>query len=535
MKRFLTIVLLVGIVGAAGYFGYQYYLSKQEVAATATEAPAYQEVAVRKGSLSQSVTGTGSVKISETKNVNLEYAITVSGTLVETGEKVEKGQEMLSVDRDKLEDTVTALESELDTCESEMASISNGFSNTTYVKMPLEGRVKEVYMQSGQYIQDVMAEKGSIALLSLDGWMLAEVSAAEGMAVNDRAKVKVGRTTLDATVREMKDGKATVSFSDAYGSQGGEVEVFYNQQSLGLTAARISMPYQLTTTEKGYISGVYMEVNDRKWEGNRLAYLTNVPVSSEYQTLQTKRDQLTRQITEANQLLTSGTLASPIEGIVSSISEASTQELAAYTTLASLYVGDQKEMVVSVDELDIVNVQVGQEAEIKMDAVQDTAYSATVARISQIGTSESGVTVYNVTLSVNGDERLRIGMNGTATIKIKEANDVLLIPIAALNTSRDGQYVWVKGENLPADSEEPGQKTFVTTGMSNENFVEVLTGLAEGDTVLVTREGNTNSGSFFRMGVDGGMMMNFGGGPAPEGGQGGRGGGNQTFVVNRDR
>lgn len=66
-----------------------------------------------------------------------------------------------------------------------------------------------------------MAEKGCIALLSLDGWMYVETDAVDGMEISSTVKVKVGRTTLDGTVRALENGKATVTFSDAYGTEGG--------------------------------------------------------------------------------------------------------------------------------------------------------------------------------------------------------------------------------------------------------------------------------------------------------------------------
>ena len=530
--KWIKTILTLAVLGGAGYFGYQYYQSQQvAVQMPAVEIPRYQQTAVRKGNLSQSVTGTGSVSISEKENVALEYAVTVKRVIVGTGELVERDQALLTVDAELLETALTTLKEELATCETDIASISGDHSSTMLVKMPLYGRIKEIYIEAGQYIQDVMAERGCIALLSLDGWMMVEVDAAPGMKVNDPTKVKLDKVTLDGVVREVADGRAKISFSDAYGRVGQEIEVIYRQESIGTGLAYIHMPYQLKTTDRGYITAIYMEENARKWTGNRLAYLSNVPVSDEYLSLQKKRDKLADKIANAEALLSDEIVRSPIDGIVSEVVEASVTEVPAQTTLASLFVGDQKEMVVSVDELDIVHVQVGQVAEIKMDAITDRSYTGTVTRISQIGMPESGVTVYDVTLAVeDGDDQLRIGMNGTATVKVKEANDVLLVPISALNTSRDGQYVWVYDENGQTEGDEPGIRTIVTTGMSDENDAEVLSGLKEGDIVMITREASSNGTRT----PSGNMMMNFGGGgtmvmTSPGGGSGG-GGGNRMRI-----
>ena len=184
----------------------------------------------------------------------------------------------------------------------------------------------------------------------------------------------------------------------------------------------------------------------------------------------------------------------------------------------------------SVDELDIINVQVGQNADIAMDALTDKTYAAVVSKVSQIGTPNGGVTVYNVTLTIDGDENLKFGMNGTATIRIEELNDVLLVPLTALNTSRGESYVWLQSDSAYAD--EPGVRTTVETGLSDENYAQVLSGLNEGDVVLITREASSSGTDSQSGGFDfGGMSFDIGsmpqgGGDMPGGGGngGGRGG-----------
>ena len=524
MKKFLKTLFVLALLGGAGYYGYQYYLSTQANTPAIIQIPRFQQATAEKGNLSINVTGTGSVGISEKENVSLQFPITINSALVGVGEQVSEGQPLLTVDVNALSATIATLQDELDTCESEIAAISNAFSRDTYIRIPLDGRIKEVYIEKGQYIQDVMMEKGAIALISLDGWMMVDIPVVEGMKINDKVRVRVGRTAMDGIVREIFGETASISFSDAYGRVGQEIEVLKGKDVIGKGQAYIHMPYYLTTSLEGHISGVYMEVNDQKWERNRIAYLTNMPVSAAYENLHNQRERLTEQITNAKKIQAAGTVNSPIDGIVSDLKEIVPQENDANVVLASLYIGDQKEMIVSVDELDIVNVQVGQEAEIKMDAIAEP-YKAEVIRVSQIGASESGVTVYDVTLSIEEDEKLRIGMNGTATIKVKEANDVLLVPIGALNSSREGQYVWMHDDTLPEDAPEPGIRTMVTTGLSDENRAEVLTGLNEGDVVMVTRESSMNNGG----NRNNMMMMSPGMGTIVTMPGGGGGGGTMTF------
>lgn len=528
MKKAIAIILTLCILGAAGYFGwqaYQKYIAQPADSGSATLVTPYT---ITRGNLSKTVTGTGTLSISQTENVSLDYGVTVTETLVEEGDTVTAGQALLSVDTSALQTAIDTLQDELDSTVSELATLSDSYSTTTYVKMPMDGRVKEVYIEKGQYLQDVMAEKGCIALLSLDGLMTAEISAPEGMSVNDTVKVTAGRSYTDGTVADITDGVATITFSDAYGSEGGEVTITYKEEEIGTASCHIHMPYQLTASEQGYIQAVYLETDVKKWQNNRVCYLTNVPISGTYEALLTTQQEQLAQLNEMKALLAAGVITAPEDGIVSSIVSPSAVEAEAHSTLASLYVGDQKEMVVSVDELDIINVQVGQNADIAMDALTDKTYSAVVSKVSQIGTPNGGVTVYNVTLTIDGDENLKFGMNGTATIRIEEVNDVLLVPLTALNTSRGESYVWLQSDDASGD--EPGVRTTVETGLSDENYAQVLSGLDEGDVVLITREASSSSTDSRDGGFDfGGMSFDMGsmpsGGDMPSGGFPGGGGG----------
>ncbi len=514
MKKFLKCLIVLIVLGAAGYYGWQYYQQNYAAPASAPAAaqPAYTEYAVRRGNLSKNVTGTGTLSIARTAEIALPYAVTVTDTLVEEGDNVTAGQALMVIDTAALQTAIDTLQTELDTTEDEIASLADSYKRAEYIKLAMDCRVKEVYIHNGDYIEDVMAEEGSIALLSLDGLMYVDVPVIEGLDILDEMSVTIGNRTTPGIVREINGDTMRISFSDEYGAQGEEVTIKVKGKPVATGNCYIHMPYHLTTTAQGYIELVNLEVNAKKYAGNRICYLNNIPMSATYDALLITREKQQKQLAEMKALLKLGVIGAPEDGIVSTVVLPSAAEQAAYTVLASLYVGDEKEMIISVDELDIINVKVGQNVDIAMDAIEDKTYPAKVTKVSQIGTASGGVTVYNVTLTIDGDERLRFGMNGTATVHIEELNDVLLVPLPALNASRGQSYVWLKSENAAAD--EPGVRTMVETGLSDENYAQVISGLNEGDVILITREADsTSSGSGFG-GFDGGMM-NFGGGGMP--------------------
>ena len=399
------------------------------------------------------------------------------------------------------------------------------------MKLPASARIKKIYGKVGDLVQDVMNEYDALAVLSMDGKMKVVIPKGE-LTVGATVTVHDGLVKYAGVVQSIEGDTAVITFADTKTLEGASVEVTKNSISLGTSEAQINLPFYFTSTTQGRIASIGYVVNNKPNRNAVLFSLTQVPVSSEYDTLMIKRQQTMDSLKAAKEVLTSGVIPASVDGIVSSVTTASLTDTAANTVLASLYVGDAKQMVISVDELDIIHVSVGQSVTIAMDAVTDKEYKATVSHISQIGTTSSGVTTYPVTLSIEGDEQLKIGMNGTATIHVLDVTGAVLVPITALNTSKEGQYVWLYDESVSSESGEPGVKTFVTTGLSSDAFAEVKSGLKAGDYVMITRSANTNTNNQFMGFGPGGQMPSFEGGQMPsfQGGEGAfpGGGGNRN-------
>ena len=98
MKKVLKTLAAVAVLAAVGFFGYRYYLSRQAVATQAPAGSTYTEYPISTGSLSKTVTGTGTLSISQTDDVALDYAVTVTDSLVEAGDTVTAGQPLSSID-----------------------------------------------------------------------------------------------------------------------------------------------------------------------------------------------------------------------------------------------------------------------------------------------------------------------------------------------------------------------------------------------------------------------------------------------------
>ena len=209
--------------------------------------------------------------------------------------------------------------------------------------------------------------------------------------------------------------------------------------------------------------------------------------------------------------------------------ELSASEYSTDVALFTISPDDTMTLEVSVDELDINSVEIGQEAVVTFDAIEDEEFTGEVTDIGNTASVNGGVAKYTVSVSVPKDEEMKQGMNASATITIENRENVITIPVNALQEKGDKVFVYTEKDedgNLSGETE-------VTTGLSDGTTVEITEGLSEGDTVYYNKSGNTDSGS----GNDSGMpdgMGDFGdmsGGPGGNsdsgnsGGPGGNGGG----------
>ena len=135
-------------------------------------------------------------------------------------------------------------------------------------------------------------------------------------------------------------------------------------------------------------------------------------------------------------------------------------------------------MVVSIDELDILGLSLGQDADLYLDAIPNKGFTATVTEIDEEGENEGGNTKYYVTLALDRESQMYPGMNGTVCFPRSEKKEALTVPLAALKEN-GGEIVIYTAYN-----EETGEllsPVKVQTGISDGTDVEIVSGLALGD------------------------------------------------------
>ncbi len=139
---------------------------------------------------------------------------------------------------------------------------------------------------------------------------------------------------------------------------------------------------------------------------------------------------------------------------------------------------DNLEMKGMVDEIDIADVQPGQEAVVTLDALPGMEVSGTVTYISQAAKIEAGVVLYETTITLQDPpDAVRDGMSATADLVLQQRENVLVVPAQALMRGASGQDIVY----LVRDGEMVSQE--VETGFRSGRMVEITSGLSEGDTV----------------------------------------------------
>jgi len=525
MKRGRRIALIVAIVLVITGVG-SYFLFFRD--ASADSGVSYTTVTIETGDIEKSVVGTGTLAAAASSQLTLGYEVSIDEILVQAGGTVSEGDLLCTVDTAALPDVISSLETQLTALDRHLASAVSGESTTGKVTAPAAGRVKEIFAAAGDRTEAVEAEYGALLTLSLDGKMKAEIET-DALAVGESVTVaREDGTTVTGTVEAASGGKASVTFSDAAIAVGERVSITREGETLGSAQAQINRPISITAAD-GTVSKIYTALNKKVSSGSSLFYLTDMSVEGDTAALMQQREETYAALLAAKKTLAAGGIAAEVSGAVAQWNAESGSTVPAGESLLTLYEDGAMQMSVAIDELDIGSVAVGQTAQIVMDAAEDVTYTGTVESVSAVGTASGGVTTYAVLLSVEADENVKIGMNGTATIVVEQAQDVVLVPLQALQTSKGQQYVWLKDETTDETAGNPGTQVAVTTGLSNDDYAEVLSGLSAGDEIVIVRTATAGSNDMMGFGgMMGGEQMPMGGGEMPSGGNGGRPGGDRS-------
>ena len=209
-------------------------------------------------------------------------------------------------------------------------------------------------------------------------------------------------------------------------------------------------------------------------------------------------------------------IVAPFEGTITSVSAVAGSLVSSGDTALGISNLDNLMVEVSISEVDINKVQVGQRAVITFDAITNKEYAGYVESISSSGgEDDNGVVQFSVWVKVeDADEQVRPGFTSVVSIITSEVEDALLVPYDAV-VSRDGSYMVVL-----ANEDGSTELVPVEVGAISDLYAEITSGdIQEGDQVVIYEsDDNFMFGSMMMIGGGGG------GGGQPSAGGGGQGG-----------
>lgn len=525
---------------------------------TGADASVQRTATVQRMDITSSLSSSGTISPKDTYNITSLVSGEVISAEFEEGDQVEEGQVLYVIDASSMESELSSAQSSLERAQEtydlaveDYNNAVSDYSGNTY-KSTESGYIRNLYVKAGDKVgantklADVYNDKvmklrvpflntdasgigiGNEGLITLSD--TGEQLAGTVIAVaNMEESLAGGRLVRYVTMKVDNPGgltenmAATVQIGPYLCAQEGTFEPSLDTVMNADLAASVEIA-SLLVNEGDYIGkgGALFQMTDKTADNLIRSYKDTMDRAQEsLESAQSKLDN-----TQDN--YENYTITAPISGQVITKSVKAGDNVTSggnsALTLAVIYDLSELTFEMSVDELDVQSVKVGQSVEVTADAFEGQTFTGQVTNVSLASSYSNGVTNYPVTVTLTETGNLLPGMNVDGSIILDKAEDALVVPVDALMR---GNRVYVKDDGVTeSDGGVPAgfRAVEVETGLMNDDYVEIVSGLSEGDEVYVSESsvGNTMPMMPGGMGgMGGGPGGNMGGAP----GGGNRGGG----------
>ena len=516
IKRVIVLVVLIAVV--------VFLLRSCSGGSTALTSGIYLPSTASTQDLVVSVSGTGAIEPLHSYKVTTLVKGEVLEAPFEEGQTVHKGDLLFRIDSTDVETSIEQAQLSLESARLNYQQLlknqDDSHKNAT-VEANATGVITKLYVDEG----DMVSAGAPIAdILDRDNMKLKvpfHSADAAGFYVGQSATV-----TVDGTMETLPGTIDTIAATDSVGpggtlvrditivvrNPGALTDTSMGTASIGTASSASSGTFaygeskQVVAKTSGELTSLTVKEGDRVMEDQVMGGFdeTDMETQIENAAIQVQNAELT--LKNAQDRLEDYSITSTIDGTVIEknydvgdtldTSNASTTGIA-YP--AVIYDMSALTFGISVNELDINKIQVGQKVEITADAVEGETFTGVVDKVNINGTTTNGSTNYPVTVLVDGTpEELKPGMNVSAKIIVEDAGSVLCVPVEAVSRGADGtSLVKVAGEgaldengNL-VDSSKLEDRV-VTLGRSDDTYIEILSGLEDGETVYIYQAAGTN-------------------------------------------
>ena len=446
--------------------------------------------------------GSGTINAADSYTVKSLVTGTVLTADFELGDSIEKGDILYTIDISDVENNLASAQLSVEQAQRNYDDIAD----MQNVRTKISGEVSSFAVAAGDAVQAgqtvATIRDTSVMLLAVD-FPAAE---AQSFVAGQAAQVMPDTTfeTLNGTIRSVSgadpSGDAslmtctvTIAVPNAGSLTTAQAAVAQVNGVSSLNSAHFTYQREETVVAaaSGTVSELCVKEGSTVRQGDVILRITGKDLDKQTKNAADSLRAAELQMSSAEKTISHYTIDAPISGTIVDKKVKAGDKLSANDTamqnLCTIYDMSYLEMKLNVDELKIRSLEVGQEVDITADAVPGETYKGVISSILVAGTTANGSTSYPVTVRIDDMGELLPGMNATAKITTASVKNVLALPNAALVR---GSYVLVTKDSPSAANAETSMTApdgyvyvKVTTGISDDDYIEVKSGLQEGDTI----------------------------------------------------
>jgi HlyD family secretion protein len=519
MKKLVRTAIIIAAVAAVAVFGYLRFRTTQASAAvTPTTAT------VQRGSMAATISAAGNIQAHQSADLSFGQSGTVKAIHMNMGDQVKAGDVLAELDTADLELTLRSAQVSLKNAQDTLAQTQNPNTEQDIANA-------RAALASAQAAYDKVAAGASKSELAAAQAALASAQAAYDAAVKSAGASDSSLVSAAATFE-----KARIALQQAQGDYDkivwrGDAAATSQAQALqsatiDYDAAKAAYQAVAATSKSDASSKIASAASALQSAKTSLANLKNQVTAADLAAAQATLTQAqnaldtllagpdanaldiavngveTAQIAldQAKLKLQQAQIVAPFDGVITAIAAKVDQTASgAAISIADL---DHLEIEVNMSEVDVNRVEVGQQAEITLDAVSDLTLAGTVTEMAPAGVQSSGVVNYPVTVALTKTaDGVKTGMTANLALIVDQRENVLMVPNRAVRTVNKQKVVTLLNG-------EQQVQTPVQTGLSNDTMTEITSGVSEGDVVVLNSTTTTSSSS-------GGMGIPGAGGPPP--------------------
>ena len=492
----------------------------------AEKAAGLTEVLPVRREITRTLTSSGVLSAANSYSVTALTPGVVLSAAFEVGDSVEKGQVLYQIDSDA---AVAGVETARLALEQAQRSYDEAAA-AAEVRAPAGGTLVSYAVRAGDAVQPgqelALLRDDSVLLLTLD----FPADAAAAFLPGQPAVL-----TLSGTFEQLNGAVESVSGAAQPSAAGGILArtVTLAVQNPGrltpsdaATAAvdgvdclapalfAYRREQKITAPAAGVVERLSLAPGSKAEAGTPLLQLSDPALTRQREAAEGSLRSAQLSLDSAQKQLDACTITAPISGVIvakNAKAGETVQTGGGAAPLCIIYDLRWLELSLSVDELDILSLSAGQTVALTADAVPGQSFSGVVTSVLLTGSASGGTTTYPVTVRVDQPDPLMPGMNASAKIEVGRAENALAVPAAALVR---GGYLLVTDTSPSAARPAPGMQApagyvyvAVEPGLSDNDFLEIKSGIQETDTVAYTAPASASSGEAFFSGDEFGGLL----------------------------